>query len=92
MTTPPVPADILEQVAAGDRSVAVDDLKALRRRKHLTQKELGVRVGVSDQTIRTWEDGTIQPRREYTPKLAEALDLDAKQLPAMLRAAAAEKR
>ena len=70
----------------------MDDLKALRRRKHLTQKELGALVGVSWQTIRSWEDGTIQPRRGHIPKLAEALGLDATQLPAMLRAAAAEKR
>jgi hypothetical protein len=47
---------------------------------------------VSVRTIVVWEDGTMQPRRGYIPKLAEALGLDAKQLPAMLRAAAAEKR
>jgi transcriptional regulator with XRE-family HTH domain len=70
----------------------VDDLKALRRRKHLTQKELGSRVGVSDQTIRAWEDGTMQPRREYIPKLAETLGLDARQLPAILRQSATEQR
>jgi transcriptional regulator with XRE-family HTH domain len=70
----------------------VDDLKVLRQRKALTQKELGALMGVSYQTIRLWEDGTSQPRREYIPKLAEVLGLDAKQLPSMLRAAAAEKR
>jgi transcriptional regulator with XRE-family HTH domain len=76
----------------GSRSVAVDELKALRRRKHLTQKELAALVGVSYQTITLWEHSTAQPRREHIPKLAEALGIDAKQLPAMLRAAAAEKR
>ena len=70
----------------------MDDLKALRRQKHLTQKGLGAHVGVSWQTIRLWEDGTSQPRRGHIPKLAEALGVDAQQLPAMLRAAAAEKR
>ena len=70
----------------------MDDLKAFRRRAHLTQKELGARVGVSPHTIRSWEYGTSQPRREHITKLAEALGLDAEQLPAMLRAAAAEKR
>jgi transcriptional regulator with XRE-family HTH domain len=70
----------------------VDDLKALRRRKHLSQKALGDLVGVNDNTIRQWESGTLQPRRAHIPKLAEALGLDAKQLPAILKAAAAEKR
>ena len=70
----------------------MDDLKAFRRRKHLTQKELASRVGVSHGTIVLWENSTVQPRREHIPKLAEALDVDAKQLPAMLRAATAEKR
>jgi transcriptional regulator with XRE-family HTH domain len=70
----------------------MDDLKAFRRRARLTQKALGARVGVSYQAIRLWEDGTSQPRREHIAKLAEALGLDAEQLPAMLRAAAAEKR
>jgi transcriptional regulator with XRE-family HTH domain len=70
----------------------MDDLKALRRRKHLSQTELAARVGVSTQTLGSWEAGTMQPRRHYIPKLAEALGLDAERLPAMLRAAAAEKR
>ena len=70
----------------------MDDLKALRRRKHLTQKELGTLVGVKDQTIQLWESGTMQPRREHIPKLAEALGLDTRQLPSLLRESAAEKR
>jgi transcriptional regulator with XRE-family HTH domain len=69
----------------------MDDLKAFRRQQRLTQKELASRVGVSYQTIAQWEKGTLQPRREHIPKLAEALGIDAKQLPAMLRAAAAER-
>jgi transcriptional regulator with XRE-family HTH domain len=55
----------------------VNDLKALRRRKHLSQKELAALVGVSHQTIEQWEAGTTQPRRAHIPKLAEALDIDA---------------
>ena len=70
----------------------MDDLKALRRRKHLSQKALGDLVGVNDNTIRQWENGTMQPRREYIPRLADVLGLDAEQLPALLRATAAEKR
>jgi transcriptional regulator with XRE-family HTH domain len=70
----------------------VDDLKELRRRKGLTQQKLGALVGVTPQTVKLWEHGTVQPRWAYIPKLAEALGIDAKQLPALLRAAAAEKR
>ena len=70
----------------------MDDLKVLRRRKYLTQQELASRVGVSYRTIVQWENSTTQPQREHIPKLAEALGIDAKQLPALLRAAAAEKR
>jgi DNA-binding transcriptional regulator YiaG len=70
----------------------VDDLKALRQQKHLTQKRLAAWVGVSAETLRTWEYGTMRPRSHHTLQLAEVLGLDAEQLPAMLRAAAAEKR
>ena len=70
----------------------MDDLKALRRRKHLSQTALGDLVGVNDNTIRQWESGTLQPRREHIPKLAAALDIDAQLLPSMLRESAAEKR
>ena len=70
----------------------MDDLKALRRRQHLSQKELAALVGVSHQAIEQWEAGTTQPRRAHIPKLAEALGVDAGRLPALLRAAAAEKR
>jgi transcriptional regulator with XRE-family HTH domain len=69
----------------------VDDLKALRRRKFLTQKELAAKVGVSYQTIQSWEAGTAQPRLRHIPKLAEALGLGAEQLLDMLTAAAAGK-
>jgi transcriptional regulator with XRE-family HTH domain len=70
----------------------VDDLKALRQQKRLTQKRLAAWVGVDPATLRSWEYGTVQPRPEHILRLTEALGLDAEQLPAMLRAAAAEKR
>jgi transcriptional regulator with XRE-family HTH domain len=58
----------------------MDDLKALRRRKFLTQKELAAQVGVSYQTIQTWEAGTALPRLRHIPKLAEVLGIEAEQL------------
>jgi len=70
----------------------VDDLKALRRRKHLSQKALSILVGVSYRAIVEWEAGTSQPRSVHIPKLAEALDIDAEVLPTLLKTAAAEKR
>jgi transcriptional regulator with XRE-family HTH domain len=70
----------------------VDDLRAFRQRKRLTQKRLAAWVGVSAETLRTWEYGTTQPRPHHIRQLADALGLDAEQLPTMLRTAAAEKR
>ena len=51
----------------------MDELKALRRRRFLTQKELAAQVGVSYQTIQSWEGGKARPRLRHIPKLAEAL-------------------
>ena len=70
----------------------MNDLKGLRRQKHLTQQALAAGVGVSKHTIRLWEDGTSQPAARHVPKLAEVLGIDAAQLPAVLQAAAEEKR
>ena len=70
----------------------MDDLRALRQQKRLTQKRLAAWVGVDPATLRSWEYGTVQPRPEHILRLAEALGLDAQQLPAMLRESAAEKR
>ena len=70
----------------------MNDLKTFRQRKHLTQKRLAAWIGVSAETLRTWEYGTSQPRPHHILQLAEVLGLDAERLPAMLRAAAAEKR
>lgn len=62
----------------------MDDLKTLRRRKFKTQKELAADIGVSYQTVQTWEAGTAQPRLRHIPKLAEALGVEAEQLLEML--------
>ncbi len=62
----------------------MDELKALRRRRFLTQKELAARVGVSYQTIQSWEGGKARPRLRHIPKLAEALGLEPEALMIML--------
>jgi transcriptional regulator with XRE-family HTH domain len=70
----------------------VDDLTVFRHQKRLTQRALAAQVGISIQTLRLWEGGTSQPRALHIPKLAEALGVGAEQLPAMLAAAATDKR
>lgn len=56
------------------------DLQTLRRRRFLTQKELGERIGVTYQTIQTWESGKAQPRLRHIPKLAAELGVPTDEL------------
>jgi len=58
----------------------VEQLRTLRRRRFLTQKALAEQVGVTYQTIQTWESGQAQPRLRHIPPLAAALDVPADQL------------
>lgn len=51
----------------------MEQLKALRTRRLLTQKELAEKVGVSWQTVSEWESGRQQPRMAHLRKLCEAL-------------------
>ena len=69
----------------------MDDLKTLRRRRFLTQKELASQVGVSYQTVQTWEAGKSQPRLRHIPKLATALQVEPEALLNMLTPAEAGK-
>jgi DNA-binding XRE family transcriptional regulator len=62
------------------------DLKTLRRRKFLTQKDLGNSVGVSYQTVQNWEAGVALPRLRTIPKLAEALGISTDDLLEILNA------
>jgi transcriptional regulator with XRE-family HTH domain len=55
-------------------------LKELRRRQLLTQRELGERVGVSFQTVQSWESGKSQPRLRHIGRLAEVLGVSADEL------------
>ena len=45
----------------------------LRLSKHLSQKDLGNMLGVSDKAVSRWENGSSQPRATLLPKLADAL-------------------
>ena len=54
-------------------------LKRFRMRKKLTQRELGVAVGLSEHTadvrMAQYESGTRTPKAELTAKLAEAMEV-----------------
>lgn len=45
----------------------------LRTAKHLSQKELGNMLCVSDKAVSRWENGSSKPRTSLLPKLADAL-------------------
>ncbi len=50
-----------------------NELKAMRVRKGLTQKELGALIGVGYGTISKWETGESDPQFAKIGKLANAL-------------------
>lgn len=47
-----------------------------RKRRHLTQKELGARVGLSQKHVSEIENGKISPRYDTVLELFRVLDLD----------------
>lgn len=48
-----------------------DNLKALRKKKGITQEELAARLNVVRQTVSKWEKGLSVPDSELLIKLAE---------------------
>lgn len=48
-------------------------LRKLRRSANITQEELGASVGVTRQTIISWESGDTWPAAPMLPKLARVL-------------------
>lgn len=51
-------------------------IKKIRQEKGLSQKELGEKLGVSQQMIGQWETGKANPKIETLIKIAEALDCE----------------
>ncbi len=51
-------------------------VRAVRRGRELSQKELGARVGVSGPTVARWESGEEFPKGEKLPGIASALGQD----------------
>lgn len=50
-------------------------IKELRIMKSLTQKELGQRMGISQQQIAQYENGKLNPKIETLQKIADALEV-----------------
>ncbi len=46
-----------------------------RKRRRMTQEQLGEKLGVSFQAVSTWEQGRFMPDSEHLPALARELDL-----------------
>lgn len=57
-----------------------DRIKRFRNRKGLTQKELGEAIGFDNRTadvrIAQYEKGTRNPKKKYTDKMAEVLNVN----------------
>lgn len=55
--------------------VTGNTIRKLRENKHLTQSELGERIGVSDKAVSKWETGKGLPDLTLIQPLAQALDV-----------------
>lgn len=56
-------------------SVFAERLKELRKEKGLTQSQVGVHLGMSQQNYRRWEVGERSPSGETLIKLADYFDV-----------------
>ena len=56
------------------------DLRTLRLRRYMTQRELADAVGVPYQTVQRWESGQSRPRPGNLRRLAEALAVTPEEL------------
>jgi transcriptional regulator with XRE-family HTH domain len=50
-------------------------IREFRKRRNLTQKELGEKIGVKHNTISAYENGTNSPEQSALFKIARALDI-----------------
>ena len=51
-----------------------DNLKALRKKKGITQEELAARLNVVRQTVSKWEQGLSVPDSDMLISISEALE------------------
>ncbi len=66
------------------------NLRELRRRRLLTQKELADRLGVRYQTVQLWESGQRYPRPSAQRRLCDVLEVTPEELLAALDQSAEE--
>lgn len=52
-------------------------IASMRGYRHLSQEELGDRVGVKKQTISGWEHDTARPNADYLRELCHVLECSA---------------
>lgn len=52
----------------------MNNIKAIRESKAMTQFELGKKIGVGQSAVAMWESGKCFPKPILLPKLAEILD------------------
>lgn len=50
-------------------------IREFRKKKNLTQKELGDKIGVKHNTVSMYESGSISPEQDMLFALSEALDV-----------------
>ncbi|MCI8801616.1 MAG: helix-turn-helix transcriptional regulator [Lachnospiraceae bacterium] len=53
-----------------------ENIKRIRKEKHLTQKQLGEKCGMSESTLRQYEIGYRNPKIETIRKIANALEVE----------------
>lgn len=66
-------------------------IRALRKKRGLTQAELGARCGINTALICSYERGRTQPKRQALEKLAAALEVSVSRLTAEPASESAEE-
>ena len=57
-----------------------ENIKRIRKEKNITQKQLGLKCGIAESTIRRYELGLLNPKLETINKIADALEVDVYEL------------
>lgn len=58
----------------------MNNIRPLRKRMEMNQKELAERVLVDRATVSNWERGATRPCRKYIPIIANALEVTVEEL------------
>lgn len=57
-----------------------EKIRSIRKCQGLTQKELGIRSGIAEPTIRRYELGKLNPKLSTIKKIAKALNVEVESL------------